>query len=123
MTAVPLIPGDPRQPVAGHLNYRGHVEVNPYEPMGPTLFAGNSGAGELVWPVTVEYSDDGWRNIGSSEDGAEVWVRPADGEAAPPAGRALGQRTRVGFAYVGPDAPDSAVLDAIAAGAVDLGGL
>lgn len=48
-----LIPGDPRQPAAGHLNYGVGID----EPLPTTPFGPNT-LGERLWPVTIQRLSD-----------------------------------------------------------------
>ena len=93
MAATPLINGDTRKPLAGHLTYAPGVRPDPQTPMGPNTL------GEMLWPVTVEDLDDGWRELGTDAGGATAWVGP---EGADPIPEPKGARTRVGFAYAAP---------------------
>lgn len=50
-----IIPGDMRAPVAGHLNYAADADIpSPLIPMGPTTM----GASEMVYPVTVQRTEE-----------------------------------------------------------------
>lgn len=89
MSAVKLLEGDLREPIAGHLTYAAGVRPNPRIPMGPNTI------GELLWPVTVEDLDDGWRRFTNG-----VWVSPEGTPITAP--KPKGAHTRVGFAYAAP---------------------